>query len=349
MKNVLRYKKTELSDLSGAFKGAPKYQKIKDPKQDFEKAINCFLRGESGKYGKYVSVPNALVYRSMITNDTGGVMEVRQNIIAARINGIVLGNSSILPLIGRTVAFGNSSNNRSITPVQETLGSMVPMLPFSVFIEASLDLNAIEILERGSDETINRKYENTDFSSYDKKQALKKGKKYETPEFLFEDVHFTGAFLFKIESKFFLFDIDREEIAHSIFNPFLVEIPKPVATIEEAYHALIPNEVHEAKAKGLKVIRQGEFFFIPMDSKVKADIHPDEDSRWGRSSRFIEGKLQAGRNRPNFSGFVNKETGYIKGKVRHSGREHRTILLRTWHKAVTNTSEQSFTITGDID
>ena len=55
---------------------------IKNPKQDFEKAINAFLKGETGKFGKYLAVENALVYRTMIT-ERGDVF-TRQNIIAYR-------------------------------------------------------------------------------------------------------------------------------------------------------------------------------------------------------------------------------------------------------------------------
>jgi len=43
---------------------------IKNPKEDYEKAINASLNGETGKFGRYFALPNALVYRCIITDPT---------------------------------------------------------------------------------------------------------------------------------------------------------------------------------------------------------------------------------------------------------------------------------------
>ena len=75
--------------------------------------------------------------------------------------------------------------------------------------------------------------------------------------------HFVGAMLIEVKEKQFLFDIDRRELKHYRFNPFLSELPKKTNTIKQAYEILKPKEVKEAEKKGIKVKRQGEWFFIP--------------------------------------------------------------------------------------
>ena len=77
-----------------------------------------------------------------------------------------------------------------------------------------------------------------------------------------EERHFTGASLFEVEGKTYLFDIDRKEIENNIFNPFLASINGKPKTIEEAYDLLKPLEVKKAERQGKKVLRQGEWFFI---------------------------------------------------------------------------------------
>lgn len=322
-------------------KAMPKF-KFKKPQDDIDKAIQCFLTGGTGKFGKYFAVANALVYRTILTERNGTVQEVGQNVIALKIERqnetILIGNSSVLPLIGRTSAWGRESLNRSVTEVQTRLSRYIPMIPFSVFTEAGLNLNKLHILERGPEMTVTRTEE-----KYDSKK--RKNVKFDV------EVHFTGASLFQVENKTFLFDIDQREIKHKIFNAFLVELTKPVKTIAEAYHSLKPKEVLEAEKAGLEVKRQGEWFFIPVKGEFETVMHRPQ---WGNN----KGKevampldLRAGNNRPNKvtqHAKVDKET-FVSGRCEHSGREHATLILKGWFKAVPNTSVQSFTLTGDVD
>jgi len=74
--------------------------------------------------------------------------------------------------------------------------------------------------------------------------------------------------LIKVKSKCFLFDVDRNELKNYRFNPFLVELPKPCKTIKEGYEMLKPKEVLSAEKKKIKVLRQGEWFFIPSSKKI---------------------------------------------------------------------------------
>lgn len=90
---------------------------------------------------------------------------------------------------------------------------------------------------------------------------VKRGKQWKGKFFVIKR-HFAGALVLKVEDKYFLFDTDREELSHCGFNPFFTQLPGPASTIEEAYDLLLPEEARQARAAGVEVLRQGEFFFI---------------------------------------------------------------------------------------
>lgn len=164
------------------------------------------------------------------------------------------------------------------------------------------------------------------------------------------------------KDKVFLLDIDRKELQHGLINPFLVELQDPtVETIAEAYESLKPDEVIKAEESEMLVERQGEWFFIPIDplSEQRAEkTHKakiEEESR-GETATWRRmwagrGELRAGRNRPNtVEAMIEIEGKYfVKGTVSHSGREHKDLKLTRWHQAIPNTSQSSWTITGDVD
>jgi len=363
--------------------------KFKKPKDDIDKVIQAFLKDETNKkFGRYFIENQKLFYKTVITdslrlnskNDRSNKADLRKLIKAVKKNYIVvcdftlqelqekldnphcvhslkvrvlrsdliaqkiklnnnsffLANSSVLSLIGRTVCFGHEKDNNEQTEIQARLSNLIPMLPFNVFHEAGLKLDDIEILERGPNEIVKRKEE-----YYDRKENKTKYRILET--------HYTGASLFKVNKKYFLFDIDRREIKHNVFNAFLVELPVMVSSIKAAYASLKPKEVRKAEMKGLKIKRQGEWFFIPIKhtQELKADKTPKHDRRW--LPEFRPMTLQAGPNRPNKAQYGIQKKNYVKGKISHSGREHADLILKDWHLAIPNTAIKSFTITGDVD
>lgn len=321
--------------------------KVSLPKatDDIGRAINAFMQGETdGHWGKYYIHGDMLVYKVVVRHTSKRRYhtmaippEVQANVIARRIGRHYLGNSSVLGLIGRRVAFGNEKLNRQETEVQRRLSSLVPMIPFNVFHEAKLDLADYRLIARGPEESITRTVSNG---------WTKSGE----PKFKDETVHFTGASLFKIQDKYFLFDIDRREVEHKVFNAFLVELPHAASSIADAYESLKPDEVKRALAKGLDVKRQGEWFFIPVKGDDTPDCRTDADrERWEPEQLYRPLILQAGPNRPNTAEMGIEAKAWVKGKIEHSGREHATLFLKTWHKAVPNTATRSFTITGDVD
>lgn len=324
---------------------------------DAHRALNAYLNTDTDKarFAHYFIDGHELFYRTVST--VGGTAELIENQIAAKINGTVIGNSSVLPLIGRTVAYGRPRENRGETEVQRLFsGAGILMVPFSVFAQAGLSLSEFKLDDKGPEETITRDFD-----------TGKRDEKTNDPIIETRDVHFTGASLFTIGTSQFLFDIDRGELKHRIFNPFLVKLKTPVETVSEAYESLKPQKVKEAEAAGKTVLRQGEWFFIPVDR------NRDENGALQRA------ELRAGRNRPNtcqtalyldaagnpISALpVNgswetrqahertlraAKTVLFTGTVEHTGREHAPLQLKGFYEAVPNTATESWTIVGDVD
>ncbi|CAB1065494.1 hypothetical protein D1BOALGB6SA_10291 [Olavius sp. associated proteobacterium Delta 1] len=220
-------------------------------------------------------------------------------------DGRIIGNASRLPRCG-------SFRRGAEAPAQQVMMQLaMPMIPFNVFEEADLDLFKAEIVDQGPEEKLLlpklvwnkrrgdlrpvrlwvnirqkskpkslKRIKNlhlskwTSYSSESKKEVRKQ--EWIFDKFISKNLekrHFIGAMLLKVQNKYFLFDVDRKELKHYRFNAFLSELPKPCKTIKEAYDMLIPDEVRKATKNGLKVDRQGEWFFIPtkLPKKVKAD------------------------------------------------------------------------------
>ena len=205
------------------------------------------------------------------------------NVIAIKTKqGKLLGNASILPLVGQTCAWGNTQSNYRQTTIQKLMekSGRFQMVPFNVMEQANLDMDSFETLEESGAETIERNRENPDYDDYKANQAEQNGEEYTIPKEIPEKTHFIGSQLFSVSGTKFLFDIDRVEINHGIFNPFLVQIPdaeNQIDTIEKAYKSLIPAEVQQAMNEGLDVKRQGEWFFIP--THFDPTVPPPEDKQ----------------------------------------------------------------------
>lgn len=317
----------------------PKSQTFKVPKDtsaNLKAALTAFLKGETLKAGNYVTTENALVYRSLSVVD-----QFSQDVLCIRLiqdeKTFYLGNSSRLTVCGTKVAFGNRTRNWGETEPQRILTKIgVPMLPFSAFIQAGLKVAQTRILDQGEAETV--------------KRETKKDRKGNA---IFESVHYTGASLFQNGTSYFLFDIDRVEIEHGIFNPFIVELPRAVKTIAEAYDSLIPLAVRTALAEGKSVLRQGEHFFVKVaePSQYKADLARVRDSgSTDENDRFKTARLSAQGNRDHEASRFNEKSGLVSGFVKHWGREHRDLdLTLGWWRPIPNTAVKAFTITGDID
>jgi len=359
----LIYRTCETEEISGYKKDA----KVNAAMKDLRLNRATFYQSESWRFSKSLTE-----IRAQLKKDEHVRFAIQRNVedlIAIKINEkLIIGNSAVLPLIGRTVAYGNVSNNTGQTVIQRILNEHVPMVPFNVFEQAKLDLKKFRYIEKLPDETVKVKHQKTE--GYGEHQKTKEW---------FEDRHFTGASLFEVDGKTFLFDIDRREIKHGLFNAFLVELPKRVETVKAAYELLKPKAVKDAELKGLEVKRQGEWFFVPckapklpkltekqklqvlVNEFVGAEVKKACGEKFIKKSRVIREKLRsalprrlslrAGQNRPNTveCGLQVQGKTFCTGTVKHEGREHADLRLNKWHVVFPNTSIRSFTITGDVD
>lgn len=298
------------------------------------KAIELLKAGKTGKVSKTIfTVENAVVFRDVKETSLGNIQNL-QEVIAIKTNsGVILGNSS------RMQVLEDQRYKLKIQPatIQRILSDHITMIPFSVFQEAGLDLLSCEIVDSGPAETLKEYANNSTVVTIDR--------------------HFTGARLFKAltknrgngipyEATYFLCDVDRREVEHNIINFFLAELPKKCDTIAEAYEMLKPDEVKQAEKNGVKVERQGEFFFIK-DSGFMVDLA----ERYNKAHEIRQ--IRVGNSRPNSveHGIEVEGTFYVRGKISHTGREHADLFLPPmhWFKVVPNTSKANFQLTGDID
>jgi len=218
-----------------------------------------------------------------------------------------------------------------------------------------------------------------------------------------ENRHYVGACILEVDTNYFLFDIDREELKHKILNPFVVKLPRPAESVEEAYLALKPAKVLMAEMEGTPVVRQGEWFFLKRHEELPELATPSEELKkvagsppdakkmgatsveryykqgdsygysfsdsklekafeqkgkeWEKASEELrgyspqEGELRQGNNRPNRVELFIRFNGevLVSGKVQHTGREHRDLMLKGWWEAVPNTAVESWQVSGDVD
>ena len=265
--------------MSTVEKGSP----ICDREHVMEEITQNFLLEKPRKkvWGNFRIEDNKIVYRPTTPLEWNGennkyekAKESPFNLIATKTKeGTVLGNASILPLVGRYVSYGNEQLNRNQTKIQSVMENSedFDLIPFNVFEEADLDIDTYKMIDGSGSETIKRERPNPDYNRHKYQEMKTNG----IPENIIKDSHFMGSKLFSVNSTDrekgevkFLFDIDRNEIEHGIFNPFIVQAPEngtPINTVKDAYTALIPKDVKIAMESGKDVKRQGEWFFIPCD------------------------------------------------------------------------------------
>lgn len=245
-------------------------------------------------------------------------------VLARRFGNFYVGNSSSI----KRPDSKNQPLGRTLQ-IQEAIGQVIPMVPFEVLAENKLDIAKLEVLEFGGSEYL--EIDNRNFFN-------KVTGKHETKT---ERRHFGGACLFGIDDARYLFDVDRQEVANRIFNPFLsrIKVIDRCDTIAQAYALLKPKEVYQAEARGLECPRHGEWFFIPVPLKPRG--------------KPTEGSLNNGANASHHVTLWDDLTGMVSGTVRHRwGRtEHMDLKLKEgqWYTPVPNTAIESFKITGRVD
>ena len=139
---------------------------------------------------------------------------------------------------------------------------------------------------------------------------------------------------------------------------FACPLSRGVSSVDAAHRTLAPEDIHEARRKGSKVPRQGEFFFIPATAteigqieevgyaiQAKQPLGPR--GRRGRP-HLVDEKVYVGRRidysytpivgrylGPNPRRVASEGVEFARGSVRHP--EHRVLVLKGWHRVVLNT------------
>jgi hypothetical protein len=215
-----------------------------------EKALYSVRRGQwECKVGNAnMGTAHVLLFHSALKNDIADASDVI---------GIRPVGSKAAIFNGSRITYGTSHRaQKQPQAIAEACGA-IP-IPFqnvvSKEIGAGLDLAKLTILDwRGSEKMV--------IPPISRKRDW-------TGDFYVVERHFAGAMVLKIENKYFLFDADREEAKHHGFNPFFTQLPKAAQSVAEAYETLMPDAVKKARDSGLKIVRQGEFFFVPEDPKT---------------------------------------------------------------------------------
>ena len=127
---------------------------------------------------------------------------------------------------------------------------------------------------------------------------------------------------------------------------FIAELPNnlgPINKIKDAHKVLKPKIVIKSEKKLNKIIRQGEWFFIPATSEEVESIE--------ENIQFTEKKVSLGtnggraRNSHIADELVNIQNNiYVKGKISHA--EHKTLKLHGWYKVMRNNEARTSVVSG---
>ena len=153
--------------------------------------------------------------------------------------------------------------------------------------------------------------------------------------------HVLGAVVLEHEARFFLSSIDDQE-GWRTHAYFLCELPCPARSVQEAFDALVPQAVREAKKVGTEVRRQGDIFVIATSRETR-----ENRSMTQRHFRLFGTAHIATEARIN--GAV-----YVRGTLRHAPAERRPQharlhLGKTWWLATKNLALASWNAAGNVD
>lgn len=289
---------------------------IKDREDVMQEVVNSFKEKDRKKTAKRVWGNFRLVEddKKLIYRDTSP--KQNEDVIAIKTDNYLIGNAAVMSFMLGSRRWSNAQVliQRIISEDRDFV-----MVPFNVFKQANLDLHSFAMVDKGPEETFQLELVNPDYSEYNKHLTEKRGETYDIPKEIKQERHFIGAMLFNVSDSNgrisqFLFDVDRNEIEHNIFNPFLVELPNSWNTkIHDAYDSLIPYEVKRQKNLGKEVLRQGEWFLVKQNEDIFRDLeiisekvekeklndtllgimynHLPQNDRW-KISRFIDNSME---------------------------------------------------------
>jgi hypothetical protein len=181
-------------------------------------------------------------------------------------------------------------------------------------------------------------------------------------------------------------DGQRFLCGHDERDWFVAAVPKRVSTVRDAKLALMPGDVRRRlrglpraaarKRKNAAFVRQGEWFFVPVDREFPEELilrneplqrtasskpHICEElyRGTGKSVYVVDGQIytkaeyrakraadkQFGRRGVTQRGW--DRVAYVRGTVRHS--DHATVRLEGWHRVYANTEQLGRGSVGFLD
>lgn len=133
-------------------------------------------------------------------------------------------------------------------------------------------------------------------------------------------------------------------------HPFVTRLPEAAVTVADAHEALKPDRLKGIQVGGkgknykrgrndLKVVRQGEWFFIETSWEQRQFLQSQENGQ----KLAIQKKVPIGHQHGRVSGnphiadelVSGINTTWVRGKVRHT--EHKTLKFKQWVEVVRNT------------
>jgi len=136
---------------------------------------------------------------------------------------------------------------------------------------------------------------------------------------------------------------------------FVSQLPRPVQTVEQAFDSLKPPQVRDLEKQGHTVMRQGEWFFVPVDPRA---FGIDTVPKWNwltklwRGERDHNGRAILPRfpgSNPHSVARAAKVNGHllVAGTVRHP--QHRMLKLPGICIAIRNLSRGDWSALGRVD
>jgi hypothetical protein len=163
-------------------------------------------------------------------------------------------------------------------------------------------------------------------------------------------VHTLGDSVVRVKDRYYLSAVDETGEGTGMY--FLAELvtDKAPETLEEAFDRLKPPRVLEAEARGLGVVRQGEWFAIPTKHRTSELMRDVEGGIAIHRERHVLGK--DGHHELEeaviYKSGPRKGEVYARGVLRHTKEEHVDLNLGTarWYLIIHNVTGASYTLSG---
>ena len=165
-------------------------------------------------------------------------------------------------------------------------------------------------------------------------------------------VHTLGDSVIRVRDHFYLSGVDETGMFRGIYFLARLVTDRAPASFAEALSFLKPRVVLDAEARGLNVMRQGEWFAVPtklLTSQLMADVGRGvavrhEDHVLGRDGhhKLEEAVIYRAGSR--------KGEVFARGVLSHTNDEHEPLDLGfRWHRIVHNVQGASYSLGGNFD